>query len=44
MALREFALSVEALERFARQEPLRHVHQGVFGILAMESEEVDPRL
>lgn len=44
LALREFALSVEALERFIRREPLRQVHESVFGILALESEEIDPRL
>lgn len=44
LAIREFALGVEALERFARHEPLRRVHECVFGILAMESEPVDPRL
>ena len=35
---------VEALERFVRQEPLRRVHECVFGVLALESEPVDPRL
>ncbi|MDR0782878.1 MAG: polynucleotide kinase-phosphatase [Propionibacteriaceae bacterium] len=44
LALAEFALGVEALERFATGEPLYRVHQCVFGILAMESEPVDPRL
>ena len=44
LALREFALGVEALERFVRREPLRRVHECVFGVLAMESEAVDPRL
>jgi protein phosphatase len=44
LALREFALGVEALERFMRQEPLRRVHECVFGVLALESEPVDPRL
>jgi protein phosphatase len=44
LALREFALGIEALERFARREPLRRVHECVFGILALESERVDPRL
>ena len=44
LALREFALGVEALERFARKEPLRRVHEAVFGVLALESEPVDPRL
>jgi protein phosphatase len=44
LALREFALGVEALERFAHCEPLRRVHECVFGVLALESEPVDPRL
>ncbi|MBI5368297.1 MAG: polynucleotide kinase-phosphatase [Planctomycetes bacterium] len=44
LATREFALGVEALERFARGEPLRRVHECVFGVLALESEPVDPRL
>ena len=44
MALQEFALGIEALERFVRREPLRKTHQCVFGVLAMESEAVDPRL
>ncbi len=44
LALREFALGLEALERFVRKEPLRRVHEAVFGVLALESEPVDPRL
>ncbi len=44
LALREFALGIEALERFVRREPLYRVHECVFGILALESEPVDPRL
>jgi len=44
LALREFALGVEGLERFVRTEPLRRVHECVFGVLALESEPVDPRL
>ena len=44
LALREFALGVEALDRFVRKEPLRRVHECVFGVLALESEPVDPRL
>jgi protein phosphatase len=44
LALREFALGVEALDWFARREPLRRVHECVFGVLARESEPVDPRL
>jgi protein phosphatase len=44
LAVREFALGVEALERFVRREPLWRVHQAVFAVLALESEPVDPRL
>jgi hypothetical protein len=44
LALREFALGIEALERFVKREPLRRVHECVFGVLALESEPVDPRL
>jgi protein phosphatase len=44
LAVREFALGVEALERFVRREPLFRVHECVFGVLALESEPVDPRL
>ena len=44
LALREFALGVEALERFVRREPLSSVHECIFGVLALESEAVDPRL
>ncbi|HEX6508256.1 MAG TPA: polynucleotide kinase-phosphatase, partial [Chloroflexota bacterium] len=44
LAAREFSLGVEGLERFVRCEPLRRVHECVFGVLALESEPVDPRL
>jgi hypothetical protein len=44
MALREYALGVEAVERFVAVEPTWRVYQAVFGVLAMESEPVDPRL
>ena len=44
LALREFALGIESLERFVRAEPLYRVHEAVFGVLALESEPVDPRL
>lgn len=44
LAVRELALGIEALERFIRREPLRKVHECVFGVLALESEPVDPRL
>jgi protein phosphatase len=38
------ALGIESLERFVRGEPLRRIHECVFGVLALESEPVDPRL
>lgn len=44
LALREFALGLEALRRFVANEPLRRVHECSFGVLALESEPVDPRL
>ncbi|NPC48835.1 polynucleotide kinase-phosphatase [Corallococcus sp. AB032C] len=44
LALREFSLGVEGLERFTKKESLRRVHECVFGVLALESEPVDPRL
>ncbi|MGZ8217834.1 polynucleotide kinase-phosphatase [Methylomagnum sp.] len=44
LALREYALGLEALHRFAEQEPLYRVHECVFAVLALESEPVDPRL
>ena len=44
LALREFALGIEGLERFVQRESLRRVHECVFGVLALESEPVDPRL
>ena len=44
LAIREFALGIEALNRFTKKEPLYKVHECVFGVLALESEPVDPRL
>ena len=44
LALREYALGLEALERFVAREPLYRVHEVVFAVLALESEPVDPRL
>jgi polynucleotide kinase-phosphatase len=44
LALREYALGLEALERFVAHEPLYRVHESVFAVLALESEPVDPRL
>ncbi|MFJ6702246.1 MULTISPECIES: polynucleotide kinase-phosphatase [unclassified Streptomyces] len=44
LAVREYALGLEALDRLAEGEPLWRVHEAVFGVLALESEPVDPRL
>ncbi|MFT4090099.1 MAG: polynucleotide kinase-phosphatase [Asticcacaulis sp.] len=44
LAQREYALGYEALKRFVAKEPLYRVHEAVFGVLALESEPVDPRL
>ena len=44
LAIREFSLGVESLERFVAGQALRKVHECVFGVLALESEPVDPRL
>lgn len=44
LAMREFELGLEALQRFVDRQPLRRVHECVLGVLALESEPVDPRL
>ena len=44
LALREYALGIETLERCVAGEPLWRVHEAVFAVLALESEPVDPRL
>jgi protein phosphatase len=44
LALREFALGAEGLMRFVDREPLRRVHECVFGVLTLESDGGDPRL
>jgi protein phosphatase len=44
LAVREFALGIEGLERFVRSEGLYRVHECSFAVLALESEPVDPRL
>jgi protein phosphatase len=43
LALREFALGIESLDQFVAKEPLRRVHECTFGVLALESESIDPR-
>ena len=44
MALRQFRLGMEGLERFVEKAPLRRVHECVLGVLALEAEPTDPRL
>jgi polynucleotide kinase-phosphatase len=44
LAGREYALGLEALHRFTNGEPVWRVHQAVFGVLALESDTIDPRL
>ena len=44
LALREFALGLEGVQRFVDREPLYRVHECAFAVLALESEPVDPRL
>ncbi len=44
LALREFALGLEGLQRFVACEPLYRVHECAFAVLSLESEPVDPRL
>ena len=44
LALKEFSLGMESLTRFVKHEPLYRVHECAFGVLAFESEPVDPRL
>lgn len=44
LADREFKLGLEGLHRFIEKKPLAQVHQCALGVLALESEPVDPRL
>ncbi len=44
LAIREFLLGAEALQRFVSREPLRRVHEAIFGVLTLETEPIDPRL
>ncbi|WP_180230100.1 polynucleotide kinase-phosphatase [Bacillus sp. AFS073361] len=43
-ALKEFSLGVEAVKRFVGRESLERYHECVFGVLALESDPIDPRL
>jgi protein phosphatase len=44
LAIRQLALGIEAPERFVKREPLRHIHECAFAVLALESKPVSPRL
>ena len=44
LAMAEFTLGLEALHRFVERAPLRSIHECAFGVLALESEPIDPRL
>ncbi|MCI1747919.1 MAG: hypothetical protein LKI24_07345 [Acidipropionibacterium sp.] len=44
LAMREYALGLEAVDRLVAGDPLWRIHEAVFGVLALESEPVDPRL
>ncbi|MEO0944219.1 MAG: polynucleotide kinase-phosphatase, partial [Pseudomonadota bacterium] len=44
LADREFRLGLEGLSRFVEGKPLARVHECALGVLALESEPVDPRL
>jgi hypothetical protein len=43
VALRQFALGIEALERFVRREPLVRVRECCQAILALDAESAEPR-
>lgn len=44
LALKEFALGIEGIQRFVDGESLERVHECVLATLALESDPVDPRL
>ena len=44
MALQEFALAQEGLERFVSRESLQRVHECAYAVMALETQPVDPRL
>lgn len=43
-ALDEFSIGIQGLSNFVKRAPFHKVHECVFGILALESERLDPRL
>lgn len=44
MAIKEYMLGIEGLTRFVNRQALQHIHECALGVLALESEPVDPRL
>ena len=44
LALREYSLGIESVDRLVVNEPLWKIHQAVFAVLALESKTIDPRL
>ena len=44
MPEREYVLGLEGLHRFVEKRPLAEIHACALGVLALESEPVDPRL
>jgi hypothetical protein len=44
LALREYALGLESIDRVVAGEPLWRRHEAVFAVLALEAEPTDPRL
>lgn len=44
MALKEFSLGIEGIKRYVNGETIERVHECVLGVLALESDPVDPRL
>jgi hypothetical protein len=44
LALAEFALGIESLERFIRREPFHRPHECVFAVLALKNKAADSLL
>ncbi|MCM3388149.1 polynucleotide kinase-phosphatase [Ureibacillus chungkukjangi] len=44
LALKEFSLGVEGIQRLVNGESIERIHECVLGTLAMEADPVDPRL
>ncbi len=44
LAIRQFALGLEAIERFRRRAPLHETHVAAFGCIALDASSVDPTI